>query len=129
MNYEDYLKAQIATAEMAFAEARDEASRANSLVSRLKADLDGFRRKLAEELGETQLSLASSNGTGETKTERIKKVLREHREQGIARKALLQAVNRVGSPMNPKYLDAVLSRFRQQGILETEDGRYYLREK
>lgn len=129
MNYAEYLKAQIATAETAFAQARDEATRASALVSRLKADMDGFRRKLAAELGEDQLPLVVDDGKTETKTERIKSVLFQHREHGIGRKALVAAVNRGGSPMDPKYVDAVLSRFRKQGILRTEDGKYFLVEK
>jgi hypothetical protein len=130
MDYAAYLRAQIATAETAFGEAREEAARANALASRLKADLDGFRRKLAEELGESQLPLVTGNGSGgETQTERVKRVLREHREEGIGRKALLEDVNKGGAPMNPKYLDAVLSRFRQQKILRTENGRNFLIEE
>jgi hypothetical protein len=128
MDYENYLKSQLGNAEIALEEAKTEAARARSLVSTLEREVIGYRDRLREHLG-TNGEPPAANGAGSpTKTEVIKRVLKAHRIEGIGRSELISNINSAGLDLNPKYIDAVLSRFRKQGILATDNGRYFIEE-
>jgi hypothetical protein len=128
MDYQSYLRGQLKNAEKALEEAKTDAARAMALVTTLEREVIDFRDRLREHSGISGAPSAP-NGTGTpTKTEVIKRVLRAHKLEGIGRRELIINVNSAGLTVDPKYVDAVLSRFREQNILRTDQGRYFIQE-